>query len=165
MTLVLEDGTGLEDSNTYVEYTDLEDYAEARGITTLPATQAELEALLVRAMDYIESLSFIGDKLTQEQALQWPRENVSIDGFDVDEDVIPLLLKEAQMETAMAINDGYSPLAVRTRAVKREKVFYAVEVEYMDNAVAADYAVTIGKKTQKLIRGSTNGIYFKGIRA
>lgn len=165
MALVPEDGTGLENSNTYAEYTDLTAYADLRGITTLPSTQSELEALLVRAMDYIESLYFIGDKLTEEQALQWPRENVEIDGFCIDEDVIPLLLKEAQMETAIAINDGYDPLAVRTRTVKREKVFYAVEVEYMDNSVAQDYAITISKKLQKLIRGSSNGIYFKAIRA
>ena len=32
-------------------------------------------------MDYIESLSFVGVKHTDLQALQWPRDRVIIDGY------------------------------------------------------------------------------------
>ncbi len=57
-----------------------------------------LIAYILRAMDYIEDLSFIGFKETETQSLQWPRVNVVIDGFGLDASTIPDELKVAVYE-------------------------------------------------------------------
>lgn len=108
MTLIIEDGTIVPNSNSYINDTYLVSYASDRGITI---SQDEAERCLIKAMDYLESLSFIGTKLTKEQSLQWPRQGVTIDGFLVDYNEIPKELKKAQAETALAVSRGEDPLA------------------------------------------------------
>lgn len=107
MALIVEDGTGKTDSQTYSTVTDLDSYASLRGIT-LPATEAEKEVLLIKAMDYLESLQgmYKGIKANEFQALQWPRYNVYIDSYYVESDTIPRPLKEAQLVAAVIINGG-----------------------------------------------------------
>lgn len=160
MAIVVEDGTIVTGANSYATEAELTAYAVARtaAISSSPA------ALLVKAMDFIESLSFIGDKKTKDQPLQWPRENVYIDGFECESTEIPQELKAAQLAVAMSINAGIDPLGAITRAVKREKVD-VIEVEYMDNAAASDISRSISTAIQKLIRGgSYGGVNFRVIR-
>ena len=105
MTLIIEDGTQVASSNTYVTDAEYVAYAAARGKTIgTTATLREIE--LIKAMDYIEShrRQFKGIKVAYDQSLQWPRYSVFIDGFDIDSDAIPDELKNAQMETAIAYN-------------------------------------------------------------
>ena len=76
-TIIVEDGSVVAGANSYVTEAELTTYAADRGITLTAAT----DVLLIKAMDYIESLSFIGTKFSEGQSLQWPRSNVYIDGF------------------------------------------------------------------------------------
>jgi hypothetical protein len=149
-TIVVEDGTGLTNSNSYVSEAELTTYATDRGVT-ISGTNA---VLLIQSMDYIESQDFKGYKYTEEQALQWPRGNVSIDGYLIDVDEIPTLLKEAQMETALSIDAGNNPMATVGRATKREKVD-VIEVEYMDNAAESVYITAAETKLTKLVQAKT----------
>lgn len=147
-TIVVEDGTGKADSNSYVSEAELTTYATDRGVT-LTGTAS---VLLVQAMDYIESLMFIGDKKTVEQALQWPRNNVYIDGYYIEPSTIPVLLKSGLMATCIAIDIGNDPLADVERATKSEKLD-VMEVEYMDNAASETINRTINAALRKLIQG------------
>lgn len=149
-TIVVEDGTGLTNSNSYVSEAELTTYATDRGVT-ISGTNA---VLLIQSMDYIESQDFKGYKYSEEQALQWPRGNVSIDGYLIDVDEIPTLLKEAQMETALSIDAGTNPMASVGRATKREKVD-VIEVEYMDNAAESVYITAAETKLTKLVQAKT----------
>jgi len=112
------------------------------------------EALLIQAMDYIESLSFIGDKASKEQGLQWPRYNVSIDGYSVDAVEIPTLLKEAQIENAIGIDIGVNPLANEERKTTKEKVG-DIEVEYASDSLSTTYLKAAEAKVGKLVRSSS----------
>lgn len=107
MAIVVEDGSIVAGANSYVSEAELTSYAGDRGVTIT----GDEEELLIRAMDYVESLNFIGIKLTQDQPLQWPRANVVIDGYYVYTDVIPNELKKGLMETALSIDNGEDPLA------------------------------------------------------
>lgn len=113
MAIVVEDGTGVANANSYVSEADLTAYATSRGITLT----GDEEELLIKAMDYIESLSYIGIRWTRDQALQWPRVDVLIDGYYQDVDDIPRELKNGQMETAIAIDQGNDPQS----AIERQK--------------------------------------------
>jgi hypothetical protein len=152
--IIVEDGTIVENANSYVTVAELNAYATARGLTI----ESDEEPLLIRAMDYLESLHFIGLKLTEAQPLQWPRWNVFIDGFFVSSETIPSLLKEAQMEVALAIDSGNDPLADIPRVVSSVSVG-AVSVSYMDGR-ALPLIRKVMKKLSKLIL-SSGGTEFK----
>jgi hypothetical protein len=73
MAFNVEDGTGLEDSNSYASYAAFLAYFADRGVT-VTALQPAVEAALVQATDYMGiRFRWKGTKLTSEQALDWPR--------------------------------------------------------------------------------------------
>ena len=145
-TIVVETGTGLTTANSYVSEADLATYASDRGIT-LTGTAA---VLIIQAMDYLESKNFIGTKADIDQALQWPRYGAEIDNYYVDSDVIPKLLKEAEMEICIAIDGGVNPLANQGRETLKEKVD-SLEVEYKASSRADTYLTAAETKLQKLV--------------
>ncbi|MFZ1074809.1 MAG: DnaT-like ssDNA-binding protein [Minisyncoccia bacterium] len=83
-TLIVDDGTGLGDSTSYIAVADAIAYAAAIGVT-LPDSDSgvQITAWLLTAMRYLENLQYIGQQLrpqiwqngvvTPGQALQWPR--------------------------------------------------------------------------------------------
>jgi len=145
-TIVVETGTGSTTANSYVSEADLATYASDRGIT-LTGTAA---VLIIQAMDYLESKNFIGTKADIDQALQWPRYGAEIDNYYVDSDVIPKLLKEAEMEICIAIDGGVNPLANQGRETLKEKVD-SLEVEYKASSRADTYLTAAETKLQKLV--------------
>lgn len=146
-SIVVEDGTGKADSQTYATEQELADYAANRGVSI---TGVESE-LLLRAMDYIEARPFKGNKNTAAQALVWPRNSVRVDGFRLDSAEIPQLLKDAQMEAALAVDAGNNPSGTVARATKREKLD-TMEVEYMDSAAPVAINRALNMKLSKLLR-------------
>jgi hypothetical protein len=159
-TIVVEDGTGLANSNSYASEAQLTTYAADRNVT-VTGTAA---VLLITAMDYVEQQLFKGTKNTKEQALQWPRFSVWVDSYSIDSDEIPFLLLEAQMEAALAVDIGNNPSGTVDRATKREKLD-TLEVEYMDGARDQEFNRALETKLRKLIRVGTGGISAVAIRA
>lgn len=103
MAFVVEDGSGLEDSNSYASVEDFKLYWDDRGYDyTEFAPDALIEEALVRATDYIETnygLSFKGIQLTSAQALSWPRSYV-YDRRGCLIEGIPVKLKQATFQYA-----------------------------------------------------------------
>lgn len=127
MSLTVEDGSLPEGANTYASVSDTRAFAAARGLSLPAAGEAgdvAIEVLLTTALDYIEALraEFQGSKLSADQELQWPRSDVEIDGFPVDEDAIPDCLPKAQMRLACyAYANGGALTAVSDGRVIIEK--------------------------------------------
>lgn len=72
--LIVEDGTGLPDSNSYASLEEFKAYHLARGNDIILLTDEVIEALLIKASDYIDtSFQFLGNKLEAEQAMSFPR--------------------------------------------------------------------------------------------
>lgn len=158
MAIIVEDGTGDNPAaNSYVSESDLSTYAADRGVT-ITGTPA---ALLIQAMDYVESQSFIGSKEAASQPLQWPRTGVYIDGYYVPPEDLPKELTNGQLATALAIDSGNDPLSTIERAVKKEKVD-VIEVEYMDNASSDSINRTINAAMSKIIIGGGSVRVFRG---
>jgi hypothetical protein len=158
MSIIVEDGTGEDlEANSYVTEAELTSYSSLRGIT-IPDEDREM--YLTLAMDYFESLDFKGTKTSETQPLQFPRTDLFIDGVEVDDDVIHKLVKDSQLEAAIASFQGNSFTAVKERAVKRERINGAVEVEYMDNSASSDLVVAFNVKVKKLLKSSGN-IFFR----
>ena len=151
MALIVEDGTGKLDSNTYVDAVDFNTWLSDRGLT-LGGSLTD-ENLLLQATDYLETLSYIGIKNTQEQALLWPRSGAYIDGYLFPFDSIPKQLIDAQMQVAYSIDQGVNPLATIGQAVKKEKVD-VIEVEYQDGTISKSTITAVNATLSKLLLSS-----------
>ena len=122
--LVIEDGSGMSNSESYIDVAFADAYFLKRGITEW-ALLTNREQLIVRAMDYIENnYSYQGTKLVSTQALQFPR-LINV------ETVYPIALKNAVCELALKSNED-DLLADTDKTTIREKVG-ALEVEYDPN--------------------------------
>jgi len=135
MALIIEDGTGKTDSNSYVTVDEFRAYAEARGTVVAESTDQDYEQYLIKAMDKLESYRgrYQGQKVDQDQALQFPRDGVYIDDYEVSASTIPRELKYSQMAFAMeslAGNDlSPTQLVSSSGQVTKEKVG-EIEVTY-----------------------------------
>lgn len=76
MTLVVEDGTGRADAESYVALAFADDYhARFGNAAWAAADESTREAALRRATQYIDArYAFAGAPLTTTQALAWPRD-------------------------------------------------------------------------------------------
>ena len=156
--IIVEDGTEVSGANSYITTTELATYADERGVTISASTQ---EDLLIEAMDYIESLSFLGIKKTRDQSLVWPRYNVVVDEYLLLSTTIPQLLQDAQAETALAIDRSESPLADIERKTKKEGLQPGMFIEYADNSSSASIVRKLNAKLHKLLASGIGGVQFK----
>lgn len=134
-TLIVEDGSGKTDANTYISLAEYDEYISCRGFVDT-GTDAEKTARIIQSKDWIEEQDplFQGWKHSENQALIWPRSWVVIYGFGLDSDEIPQQLKDAQAQLTFDsattdiynVNDGL--------AVTKEKID-VIETEYSDNGV------------------------------
>lgn len=147
MTIIVEDGTIVPNADSYVSVADYTSWADARGIEY---DSSVIESQILRAMDYIETLRFIGQKSTKAQPLQFPRVGVVVDGYELDYNEIPKELKRALFESVKAESEGVSQLANVERRTKREKVG-EIEVEYAENSNSVTSVIAINKALYKLI--------------
>jgi len=152
MALIVEDGTEVSGANSYVSAADYVAWADARGVT-YPA-YPQIEQKILRAMDYIESLSFVGQKNTETQALQWPRAYVLIDGYSVESNEIPIQLKTAVYEAVKVEVDGDSKLTASERDTAKEKIG-DIEVTYKSSSGMKRSTPALTRALRKLIRNVT----------
>lgn len=124
MTVIVEDGTLVEDANSYVSLADVRVYATARGIT-LPALDDDLETKLHLAMDWFEGFEFTGARVDATQELSFPRSGVIIDGVSYENTQIPpRVLRVIMQATCDAVTIELEPAYAGQAggAVKRKKL-------------------------------------------
>lgn len=137
--LIIESGAGLEDAESYATAAELVSYAAKYG-RTIPATEAEQEALLRRAADAMNVMSWKGKKTSASQALAFPRTGVEVDGEIKPSTLIPRQIQYGQMALAVEIHaDDIDPPSQRTGAVIRERVEGAVDVQYAEIPNSSGY--------------------------
>jgi len=178
MTLVVETGAGLANSNSYVSAAAFESYCEDRAITLASGDE---EAALIRATSYIDNTyrtRFTGYRTKRrDQALEWPRvgayvyiPNNSSDmayagGYDpaydyIAQDVIPIEIINATCEAAireLAVPGSLTPDLDRGGAVKRLKAG-SVEIEYGASASATSTWTAIDNALSGLLRSVAMGV-------
>ena len=130
MTLIIEDGTGKPDAESYASAEDLATYAVKFG-TVIPAGGPEQEALLRRAALAMDGKVWKGRKTNSEQALSWPRREVLLDHEIKPNNYLPSRIQYGQMALAAEIHqDDIDPIDKRKGAVTLERVEGAVTREY-----------------------------------
>lgn len=137
MTLIVEDGSGVTNANTYASVNTVDEYHAALGQDTWTGTDAAKEAAILRAMRFIENQQYIGIKEDEYNPLEWPRWDAwDRNGYLIQNDVIPQNIINALCEAALV--ELVSPNAlratlVRGNAIKRQKVD-VIETEYFNSA-------------------------------
>jgi hypothetical protein len=132
MTLIVENGEGLADAESYISAEDASAYHEARGNTTWATmTEQEQEEALRRATDYMEQTyrqNWKGVRVYTMQALSWPRNYVEFEDTYYPNDEVPVEVQRASAQ--LACKPAAGELAEDLGpSVKREKVD-VLEVEY-----------------------------------
>ena len=138
MALIIEDGSGRSDAESYVSLADCDAYHSARANSSWTGDEAAKEAALLEATAFVEDSYrglWRGVRSKWEQALSWPRFGViDQDGFQVASDSLPSLLQAAVCEAALrAIEGDLTPDLDRGGQIKRQKVD-VIETEYKEDA-------------------------------
>lgn len=156
MALIIEDGTGVEDANTYVSVEDARAIAETRGLT-LSASGTELGAQLVSSADRLTSYEgrFSGVRTTGEQGLSYPRNRSYRYGSVFPNNSIPKELKLAQVMLASMLEEGVEIWQTSSAGIRREKVG-PLETEYSDDAAAS-----VGNPTLPIIESILDPLFIQ----
>lgn len=158
MAIVVEDGTQVAGANSYVSESELTTYASDRGITLSDSESV----LIIKAMDYLNTLRYKGERVADDQSLPWPREGVYVDGVEIEKDEIPQRLKDAEMALALQIDSGNDPDSTLSQEVKREKAD-VVEVEYQDGTSSAPVLRKVNNIIEPLVVAGSIGRIVKGV--
>lgn len=141
VSLIIEDGTGKPDADSFTTSAELVDYAAKYG-ATIPADEPAQEALLRRAAVAMDDYSWKGERASGDQALSWPRRYVDIDGDVKPDNLIPARIKHGQMALAAEIHaDDLDPVEKRQGPITKERVEGAVDVQYAAPTVQQARAV------------------------
>lgn len=105
MALVVEDGTGLVNADSYLSVTDADTYHENLDNTAWTGSSIQKEAALRKATQYLDgkySSSFPGTRLTDTQSLSWPRTGaLYTDDIAIDDASVPREIENACAELAV----------------------------------------------------------------
>lgn len=116
--IVTQTNDGLSTANSYVTTAELSAYASQRGIVL---NSADLESLLFKSMDVLESKQYKSEPIKADQSTKWPRMGLGV----------PRDIKLAQIMLAINSDSSIPMTDTPTAAVKKEKVD-VVEVEYFE---------------------------------
>lgn len=110
MAFLAEDGTGLPGANSYATIAFADEYLGERAVAAWTGTDEQKESYLIQATDYIETVfgwRFVGEKLTEEQGLSWPRSNaITNGGVELADDIVPLAVMRACCQYAVRAISG-----------------------------------------------------------
>lgn len=136
--LVVEDGLGIENANSYVDLDFALEYCTMKGYSNWKdLSEEEQKVFLIRGTDFVDNF-FIwkGYRRYKTQSLSFPREEVfDLDGYRVDS--IPINLKKACVEAAWLNAESGTDTLFTTKDengnIKRQKVD-SLEVEYFSKS-------------------------------
>jgi hypothetical protein len=170
MALIVEDGTGKDDAESYVSVAETDAYHTARGNTTWTGDASAKEAALRRATQFIDTTyrrRWPGSRVNgRAQSLDWPRTDV-VDGGgnDVDDASIPPEIWQATAEAAL--RELISPGSLTPDVVAGQRVVQKtvgpITVRYADDGKNVGPVLTIvdGILEPILLRKGANVTFFK----
>lgn len=158
MALVVEDGTGKSNANSYASIAEADSYqADRGGAAWAAATDPAKTAALIKATSFIDGRCFgrfLGTFPVQStQALQWPRTD-AVDSRGYRITGIVQALKEAVLEgAALFLSEDLNAAQERGGMVESVKVG-PVEQKFSVNAPAETIYPAIEQKIRPLLRES-----------
>jgi hypothetical protein len=136
VALIVEDGTIVAGAESYISVADADTYFTARANATRDAlADADKEAALRKATDYMTGrygLRWKGERVSELQALDWPRSGAYANGFLIDSGSVPVAVQRACAE--LAVRASADDLAPDVGAQVKQEVVGPISVTYADGA-------------------------------
>lgn len=174
MPLIVEDGTGLANAESYVSVAYFKAYCDARGYSYDGKTDAEIEQALRRATEWIDAVygsRFAGGRIATTQALILPQSGLYDQrGYAVAQDAVPAQVQKATAEAArreLASPESLMPDVISGQIEKRIKV-EGIEVEYAAGVASVTSqlpTLTIVDGIMSSLFGVRNAYFGKAVRA
>lgn len=162
VTLIVEDGSGISDSNSYCDLDFALEYCVNHGYTSwIDMTEDEQKVYLIKGTSFVDNFyEWKGYKRTSVQSLEFPR-NGLIDNNKTEILGIPNNLKKAVIEAAFInLSSEVDNLFVsrdENGAIKRQKVD-ELEVEYFGESEATETEAEY-KTTYQVLNKLLKGLY------
>jgi hypothetical protein len=164
MAFVVEDGTGLPDSNSYVDISYIDSYFESRGGHAWVGNDELKQQHLILASDYADqkwSGKLLGFPLKTTQALSIPRSS-AYDKFGAPLTGVPTTWKKAICEYSLASLLGKlkpEETSVNGKEIKKKKTVVGpitTEIEYEDSLLVetTSNSVMTGDSLVKALLGN-----------
>ena len=102
MQIIVEDGKGRPDSNSFVPLEKLTFYRDYYGFR-IPEAEAEQVELLLRAATDINARQWKGNKANPKQAMAWPRRDCKIEYQMLSETFVPFEIEWGQVRLAVEL--------------------------------------------------------------
>lgn len=130
MDLIVEDGTGKPDAESYISVSDADVYFSNRGNAVWAALAAPAkESALRQATDFMfAAYRWAGSRTTAAQALDWPRAGAVLNDLLVPSDVVPEVVRRACAELALRASAG--SLSPDAEPVVTEKTIGPLTTKY-----------------------------------
>jgi hypothetical protein len=152
VALVVEDGTGVPDSNAYVDQDFVENYFMGERLARFQKLD-DKDQVLVSATQLVDiSYDWKSTRCGIEQGLAWPRDDVEFEGHVITG--IPAAVKKAVCEAVwLCMNNAEVFSTDNQREVVRERVEGAVDISYANANEKGKNAVTRFEILDRLLKG------------
>jgi hypothetical protein len=152
VAFIVEDGTGIEDANAYVDEDFVKNYFMGERLTQFIELE-DKESVIVSATQLVDiSYDWIGGRKSLEQGLNWPRTEAELYGFIAEG--IPSAVKKATCEAVwLSMTEESLFSNENNREVARERVEGAVDVSYVNPKDMVKETVTRFEILDKMLRG------------
>ncbi|MGB0749058.1 MAG: DnaT-like ssDNA-binding protein [Magnetospiraceae bacterium] len=165
MALIVEDGSGKTDAESYVTLAEANIFWAARNDAVwADAGDLEKEAALRAATEYLDvAYVWKGVRVAVSQALAWPRYGVvDRDGFAVDYDAVPDAVRTALNHLAhAALGEDLLPAEDAASRIKRQREKVDVietETEYAPGTSSRKRFPLVDRLVENLTRGRAAGL-------
>lgn len=132
ITIIVEDGSIVENANSLNSRENLISFAETLGID-LPDDETT-DVLLLKAMNFINAQEpyFKGQRVERDQPLPFPRTDLWVDGWYIAESEVPRQAEQAQIMLAIDVHNDIDLFnrPPRQGQVVKERIEGALEVAY-----------------------------------
>lgn len=133
VTLIVEDGTGLPDANTYIGLSEAKKYAQDRGVDL--GTDEVISQNLVLSADYMCTRGpFKGSVVSLEQSLDFPRKGLRVHGQEFTG--VPQKVKNAQAQLLLDIKESGALLTSNRRYALKKRQLEGLVQEWAVGAYA-----------------------------
>lgn len=151
--LIVEDGTGLEDAESYVSVEEYRAYCEKRGLTIVNDDEAALNAKAIEATEFVDSSRrYKGVRKAGGQAREFPRTGCT-DWSDYEVEGVPRRVKDATLYLMhVAEREPLFTDLDRGGKIKSESVAGVVSTTYADDAPTGKCFTTADRLLEQYVR-------------
>lgn len=140
--LIIETGAGLTDAESYASVAAADARCASLGVTAWAAFAEDSKEIALRKATLFMAIyrtRWAGRRVYQQQALDWPRYNVAVDGFILPSTIVPADVVNACIDLAVRAGRGEDllpDLDTGSNAIKKDKTG-PLETEYFQNTTDA----------------------------